>query len=90
MSTPTTTNQKENQKQTVNKKGSSILFRLIKGFLYGNVVGLFAGIALFLLASAVNAIATIPVSPATILALIWSTSVVTGVAKEYSSWLEEQ
>ena len=69
----------------------SVLFRLLKGFLYGNVVGLFAGSAIYLLASAVNVIAgQLPVAPQHIFMLIWGASVTAGVAKEYSEWLEGQ
>jgi hypothetical protein len=68
-----------------------ILFRLLKGFIYGNVVGMFAGSALYLLADAVNAITKgLPVSPAMFFALIYAASVVSGVAHEYSEWLEAQ
>ena len=74
--------------------GKSVLFRMIKGFLYGNVIGLVAGIALFLLASAVAMIAgatgaEMVVKPTHILLLVWAASVTAGVAKEYSDWLEQ-
>ena len=39
------------------KPRNRILFRLFKGFIYGNVFGLIFGTAIFLLASAVNNIA---------------------------------
>ena len=69
----------------------SVLFRMLKGFLYGNVVGLFAGSAIYLLAAAVQAIAgQLPVTAPQIFFLIWGASVTAGVAKEYSEWLEGQ
>jgi hypothetical protein len=74
-----------------NKGGNRILFKLLKGFIYGNVIGLFAGSALYLLSSAVNAITGgLPVTPAQFFALIYSASVVSGIAHEYSAWLEAQ
>ena len=68
----------------------SVMYRLIKGFLYGNVLGLLFGIAIFLLASAVDAISALPVSPVQLLAIIYGASVTIGVAKEYDMWLEEE
>jgi len=72
------------------KKKGKVLFRLLKGFVYGSVIGLFSGSALYLLCEAVNAIATIPVTPSAIFGLIFGASVVAGVAHEYSKWLESQ
>jgi len=73
------------------KPQNKILFRLFKGFIYGNVIGLFSGSALYLLASAVNNITGgLPVAPIQFFALIYSASVVSGVASEYSDWLESQ
>ena len=67
----------------------SVMYKLIKGFLYGNVLGLLFGIAIFLLASAVDAISALPVSPVQLLAIIYGASVTIGVAKEYDMWLDE-
>ncbi len=67
-----------------------ILFKLLKGFIYGAVIGLFSGSAIYLLAEAVNAIASLPVSPASIFSLIFGATVMAGVAHEYSVWLESQ
>jgi len=67
-----------------------ILFRLLKGFIYGTVVGLFAGAAIYLLCEAVNAVAQLPITPANIFALIFGASVVAGIAHEYSVWLESK
>lgn len=67
----------------------SVLFRLVKGFLYGTVIGLFAGVAIFLLAAAVSSIAqSLPVTPGQLFSIIWGASATAGVAKEYSDWLE--
>jgi len=77
--------------QTIQKPKRKILFRLLKGFIYGNVIGLFAGSALYLLSSAVsNITGGLPVSPAQFFALIYGASVVSGIAHEYSEWLSSQ
>jgi Na+/H+-dicarboxylate symporter len=74
-----------------NQPKKSVLFQLLKGFIYGNVVGLFSGSALFMLASAVDKITQgLPITPALFFALIYGASVVSGVAHEYSDWLEAQ
>jgi uncharacterized membrane protein YbhN (UPF0104 family) len=74
-----------------NKPQKRILFKLLKGFIYGNVIGLFSGSALFLLAKAVDAITGgLPITPPMFFALIYAASVVSGVAHEYSEWLESQ
>ena len=67
-----------------------ILFKLLKGFIYGAVIGLFSGSAIYLLAEAVNAIATLPVSPGSFFGLIFGATVMAGVAHEYSAWLDSQ
>ena len=65
-----------------------VLFRVVKGFIYGNVLGLFFAIAIYLLASAVSAIMTLPMAPAALALIVYSASVLAGVASEYSTWLE--
>ena len=67
-----------------------VLFRLLKGFIYGTVIGLFAGSAIYMLAVAVNAVASLPFDPRVIFGLIFGASVTAGVAHEYSVWLESQ
>jgi hypothetical protein len=72
------------------KKKSSVLFRVFKGFVYGVNIGLVFSVSIYLLASAVRSMApTIP-DPSVISGIIFAGSVVTGVAHEYSEWLEEQ
>jgi hypothetical protein len=71
-----------------NKKPKRVLFRVVKGLIYGNVLGLLFGTAIYLLASAVSAIAPLPFTPAVIAAIIYGASVTAGVAVEYSDWLE--
>ena len=65
-----------------------VLFRIVKGFIYGNVLGLFFAIAIYLLASAVSAIMTLPMAPSALALIVYSASVLAGVASEYSTWLE--
>jgi uncharacterized membrane protein YesL len=72
-----------------NKKGR-LLFKEVKGFIYGNVLGLFFSIAIYLLASAVNAIAPLPASPTVLASIMYAASVLCGIAAEYSHWLEDQ
>jgi hypothetical protein len=71
------------------KKGR-VLFRIVKGFIYGNVLGLFFGIAIYLLGSAVNTITPLPVTPPVLAGVRYGASVMAGVGKEYSDWLDEQ
>jgi hypothetical protein len=72
------------------KRKGKILFRLFKGFGYGVSVGLVVSVAIYLLASAVKAIApTIP-DPSVISGIIFANSVAVGVMHEYSEWLEEE
>lgn len=70
-------------------KTNSVMFKVIKGFLYGTVLGLMFGVSIYLLASAVDAIAPLPATPAVLMAIIFGASVTVGVAKEYDAWLDE-
>ena len=72
------------------KKKGKVLFRLLKGFTYGAVIGLFSGSALYLLCEAVKALAELPFASTALFSLIFGASVVAGVAHEYSKWLEDQ
>jgi len=77
--------------QTQPKPKSKVLFKVVKGFIYGNVLGLFFGISIFLLASAVGAIVSpLPASPTQLMEIIYGASVMAGVGAEYSNWLDEQ
>lgn len=67
---------------------TSVLFRLIRGFLYGTVIGLFAGLTVYLLSMFVNVVTELPVSPNAIFGIIWTSCMVAGVAHEYSGWLK--
>ena len=70
------------------KKPKRLLFRLMKGLIYGSVVGLVFASAIFLLASAVNQVSPLPWDPSVWAALIFGASVTAGTAVEYSDWLE--
>jgi uncharacterized membrane protein len=72
------------------KKPRRVLFRVVKGLIYGNVLGLLFATALYLLASAVSAIAPLPITPTIIATIMYGASVTAGVAVEYSNWLEAQ
>lgn len=72
------------------KPKSKVLFKVVKGFIYGNVLGLFFAIAIYLLAASASAIAPLPATPAVLASLIYSASVMAGVGVEYSNWLDEQ
>jgi uncharacterized membrane protein YesL len=73
---------------SIDKKPKRVLFRVVKGFIYGNVLGLLFAVAIYLLASAVQAIAPLPATPTVLSAIIYASSVMSGVAVEYSTWLE--
>jgi len=77
----------QNQNQ---KKPRRLLFRLFKGFIYGVIIGFFAGTGIYLLAAAVAAIATIPLTPAEFFALIFGSSAAMGTIAEYSAWLDQE
>jgi hypothetical protein len=74
----------------MSEKPRRVLFRVVKGLIYGNVLGLLFATALYLLASAVSAIAPLPITPTIIAAIMYGASVTAGVAVEYSNWLEGQ
>jgi TctA family transporter len=66
------------------------MFKVLKGFLYGTVLGLMFGVPIYLLASAVDAIAPLTVTPAILFSIVFAASVTIGVAKEYDMWLDEE
>ena len=69
---------------------NSVMFRIVKGFLYGNVLGLLFGTAIYLLAAAVDAVAPLSVAPTILFSIIYAASVLVGVAKEYDVWLDTE
>ena len=69
---------------------SKVLFKIVKGFIYGNVLGLFFSISIYLLAAAASAIAPLPTTPEILSRIIYAASVMSGVGVEYSNWLDEQ
>jgi hypothetical protein len=70
------------------KKPRRLLFRLMKGLLYGNVVGIVFAFAIYLLASAVTAVVALPVNPPALAGIVYAACVVAGIGVEYSDWLE--
>jgi hypothetical protein len=72
------------------KRRGRVLFRVVKGFIYGVSIGLVFSVAIYLLASAVRAIAPTVPDPSVISGVIFAGSVTAGVAYEYSKWLEEE
>jgi len=72
------------------RRKGSVLFRVFKGFVYGVNIGLVFSVAIYLLASAVRAMAPTTPDPSVISGVVFAGSVVAGVAHEYSEWLEEQ
>jgi hypothetical protein len=73
---------------TAEKKPRRLLFRLMKGLLYGNVVGIVFAFAIYLLASAVSAVVNLPVNPSALSGIVYAACVMAGVGVEYSDWLE--
>jgi len=69
---------------------SSVLFRLAKGFIYGAAIGLFFATAIYLLAVAVASLGFLTVDPTLLAGIVFGAGVVSGVAHEYSEWLEEK
>ncbi|MEM1562784.1 MAG: hypothetical protein QXV75_07370 [Candidatus Bathyarchaeia archaeon] len=69
---------------------ASPLFHVAKGFFYGSGIGLFFAVAIYLLALAVKSMGFLPVDPAVLAGVVFAGSVVAGVAKEYSAWLDDK
>jgi len=69
---------------------NSVMFKVLKGFLYGNVLGLLFGTAIYLLAAAVDAVAPLNVTPTILFSIVYATCVLLGVAKEYDVWLDTE
>ncbi|MBS7642773.1 MAG: hypothetical protein QW374_04945 [Candidatus Bathyarchaeia archaeon] len=68
----------------------SVLFRVAKGFIYGSGVGIFFATAIYLLASAVASLGFLTVDPAVLAGIVFAAGVVSGIAHEYSVWLDEE
>ena len=70
---------------------SSILFRIVKGFLYGVTIGLFFATSVFVLASAVEGLGFMDgFTPTQLAAIIFGAGIMSGVTFEYGGWLEEK
>jgi hypothetical protein len=66
----------------------SLVFKLSKGLLYGITIGLFFGLSIFLIATAVASLGFITLSPTFLAALIFANGVLGGIAMEYGKWLK--
>jgi hypothetical protein len=80
----------ENKKLSATKNGGSVLFNLAKGAIYGAVIGLFFALAIFLLATAVAGLGFLTVSPTLLAGVIFAAGFISGIAKEYADWLDQQ
>jgi len=70
---------------------ASILFRIVKGFLYGVTIGLFFATAIFVLASSVAGLGFLDgFTPTQLAAIIFGAGILSGVTFEYGGWLEEK
>jgi len=68
---------------------ASPLFKVFKGLSYGAVIGIFFGLCIYVLGSAVAGMGFLTVDPRVLAGLVFSSGIMAGVAKEYSDWLEE-
>lgn len=67
----------------------SVLFKVAKGFIYGSGVGIFSATAIYLLANTVARLGFLSVDPTLLAGIVFAAGVLSGVAHEYSEWLEE-
>jgi len=66
----------------------SVLFRVAKGFIYGNTIGLYFAVSIYLLANAVqHIVGTLPASPGALAGLIWASIIMGGAGQEYYVWV---
>ena len=70
--------------------GKSILFSLAKGLIYGSVIGMIFATVVYVLSTAVYSLGFLSVSPAALAAIVFGAGMVSGVAKEYADWLDQQ
>jgi len=69
------------------EKPATVMFSVIKGFLYGTTIGLIFGTSIYVLALAVAALGFLVIDPLLLAGLMFGASTVGGVAKEYSDWM---
>ncbi|MEM2128012.1 MAG: hypothetical protein QXH67_07310 [Candidatus Bathyarchaeia archaeon] len=70
--------------------GKSILFSLAKGLIYGSVIGMTFATVVYVLSTAVYSLGFLNVSPTALAAIVFGAGMVSGVAKEYADWLDQQ
>lgn len=68
----------------------SVLTKLVKGFLYGTVIGIFMALAVYLLASSVVALGFITTSPTLLGGIVFAACITAGVGMEYADWIDSQ
>jgi len=68
----------------------AVLPRIVKGLLYGTVIGIFMGLAIYLLTGSVVSLGFITVSPTLLGGLTFTSCIVAGVGMEYANWIDEQ
>ncbi len=66
----------------------AVLPKLVKGFLYGTVIGIFMALAIYLLAGAVVSLGFITVAPTLLGGLVFAGCVVAGIGMEYADWID--
>ncbi|MBS7629827.1 hypothetical protein KEJ23_07705 [Candidatus Bathyarchaeota archaeon] len=70
--------------------GKSVLFSLAKGLIYGSVIGMIFATVVYVLSTAVYSLGFLNVSPTALAAIVFGAGMVSGVAKEYADWLDQQ
>lgn len=70
--------------------GKSVLFSLAKGLIYGSVIGMIFATVVYVLSTAVHSLGFLSVSPTALAAIVFGAGMVSGVAKEYADWLDQQ
>jgi hypothetical protein len=73
-----------------NQHNGGLIFGLANGFLSGVVLGIYFGLAVFLMAGAVFALGWLILTPVQIASLAFAVSILMFVTYEYSNWLDAQ
>ena len=66
----------------------AVLPKIIKGFTYGAVIGIFMGLAIYLLAGAVASLGFISTTPTILGGIVFAACIMAGVAMEYADWID--
>jgi hypothetical protein len=68
----------------------AVLPKLVKGFLYGLVIGIFFGLAVYLLTGAAASLGFVTASPTALGGIVFAACIVAGVGMEYAAWIDGQ